>query len=156
MIFLSPTCNFLLPCGGVEYMLCHLTSAFPGFFYTFLLHPTPSCSPVTPFWAVCLLPEPWSKERREGFPEYFALPTLQGEAWEAKIPLSCLPWQHQPADDGDWIPSGHPAVIKRGSSWLNSIQPSWKWPPTWGTAARGTSGTCPACFSSRQSLDCVP
>lgn len=147
MIFLSPTCNFLLPCGGVEYMLCHLTSAFPGFFYTFLLHPTPSCSPVTPFWAVCLLPEPWSKERREGFPEYFALPTLQGEAWEAKIPLSCLPWQHQPADDGDWIPNGHPAVIKSERQQLAEFHSAQlEMAPDLGYSCPGHLGNLPSLF----------
>lgn len=76
-MILSPTLNFLLPCGGVEYIALS-PQPFPGSSHAFLLDLTPSYSPVLSGKSV-LLPELWSKERRESFPEYFVLPTSRGK-----------------------------------------------------------------------------
>lgn len=101
-----------------------------------------------------LLPGFWSKERK------CSLNTLLFPPSRGKLGMAgylsaassggCLPWRHQPADSGDWIPSGHPAVIKserQQAAELHSAQLGMA--PDLGCSCRGTSDACPACFSSR-------
>lgn len=142
---------------GWSTLLCHLSLSRVLLTLSSWISPPPILqSPLS--GKSVLLPELWSKKRRESFPEYFALPTLQGEAWEAKIPLSCLPWQHQPADGGDCIPSGHPAVIRSERQQLAELHSAQlEMAPDLGYSCPGHLGNLPSLFLlQRQSLDCVP
>lgn len=152
---LSPTLNFLLPCGGAEYTALS-PQPFPWFFSRFPLGPRSLLLSSHPFLGslFCSL---GSGVRKEG---KTSLNTLLFPPSRGKLGMAgylsaassggCLPWRHQPADSGDWIPSGHPAVIKserQQAAELHSAQLGMA--PDLGCSCRGTSDACPACFSSR-------